>query len=292
MRSAFDASQAGTSALRRAPLDLAAELGLPKDRGGGPSVVVAFVGGGGKTSAMFASAAAVRSARVIVTTTTHIRDPRQEAGRIVDRVFVDARLGTAPSGGANAAPIPVPGAGPLVVASGYEAGSGRLVGIHPSRIEELAAASDLVLVEADGSRCLPVKAPAGHEPAMPERADIVVGVVGLECLGAPMCANSVHRPELFGPLSGCLAGQAIGPEHIASLLRAPEGLFKRCPRKAKRVALFNKADAASPAAIQALLELISADQATVDLVLVCSLKYGELYAREAGPSRAAKGETR
>ena len=43
--------------------------------------------------------------------------------------------------------------------------------------------SDLVLIEADGSKCLPCKVPADHEPVLLPESDIVVAVLGLSALG-------------------------------------------------------------------------------------------------------------
>ena len=39
--------------------------------------------------------------------------------------------------------------------------------------------SDLVLIEADGSKRLPCKVPADHEPVLLPESDIVVAVLGL-----------------------------------------------------------------------------------------------------------------
>lgn len=39
-----------------------------------------------------------------------------------------------------------------------------------------------------------MKVPAVHEPVIPEFADIVVGVTGLDCIGKKIC-DIAHRPE-------------------------------------------------------------------------------------------------
>ena len=226
---------------------LAEGLGIALPRpAGSPAPVVAFVGAGGKTTALFAAAEAAGGSRVLATTTTHIRDPRSEPGRRFAGVFTDPALARPAGTGEDPAvvlpPWLEPGAGPLIVASSFLPESGKLAGIHPSRTETLRLLCDLILVEADGARGLQVKAPGPGEPAIPSCAGIVVGLISLDCLGSPMDGSAVHRPERFGRITGCAAGQSIGAEHIAALVGSGEGLFKGCPPDAKRILLLNKAD--------------------------------------------------
>ncbi|MFA9421857.1 MAG: hypothetical protein ACERLB_17060, partial [Gammaproteobacteria bacterium] len=53
---------------------------------------------------------------------------------------------------------------------------------------------DWVVVEADGSRMLPVKAPAEHEPVVPEETSLFVSVVGIDALDDSI-ERVAHRPE-------------------------------------------------------------------------------------------------
>ena len=86
-----------------------------------------------------------------------------------------------------------------------------------------------VLVEADGAKHRSIKAPGDHEPVVPPSTGAVIGVVGLDCLGRPMDGATVHRPERFHAVTGCPMGAPIRLAHIATLVRAPEGLFKGAP---------------------------------------------------------------
>ena len=137
-----------------------------------------------------------------------------------------------------------PRGGVTALASGEGREPGKLKGIHPSWIPVLRLGWDAVLVEADGARRLPVKAPGPGEPVLPPDAGlVVVGVVGLDCLGRPMDERTVHRPERFAAVTGCRPGAAIGWEHLAALALHPEGLFKGAgPR---RLLLLNKFDGAA-----------------------------------------------
>ena len=199
--------------------------------------VIATVGGGGKTATLFnlALAGKAKGLTVALTTTTHIRDPRLEKGRIFDDViFLDE------SG--HKKPEQSRAAGITVICTSELAAEGKFQGISLEQVDLLRHSFDLVLVEADGSRGLPIKAPAAHEPVVPPEADLVIGVVGLDCLGKPMDKNTVHRPALFGPLCGCAPGEAINASHVVGLCQAKDGLFKHSPPRSARVLILNKAN--------------------------------------------------
>jgi len=227
---------------------------------------VSFVGAGGKTSLLLhlARDLAASGEPVLLTTTTHLADPRGEAGA-PDRVVLVPELEGPPDSGAPvAAPEPAPGVTLLVSRPADE--PGNLKGIHPARVAELRAAWRLVLVEADGSRRLPVKAPEAWEPVVPEGTGVVVGVVGLDALGWPMDERTVHRPERFAAVTGCAPGEPIGWAHLVALARHPDGLFKGA--RGRRVVLLNKVDESpylpSPGQLAALgadLALLSGEDA-------------------------------
>ena len=100
---------------------------------------------------------------------------------------------------------------------------------------------DYILVEADGSRQKPIKAPADHEPVIPDGTTKTVGVIGLDALGKQICSDSVHRPEHFCRLTGRNMGDRIDEEMVAKLILAPDGLFKSVPGGSRNYVLFNKA---------------------------------------------------
>jgi len=245
----------------------------------GTGAVIAIVGGGGKTSALFTLAAEL-GPEVLLTTTTHIADPRLEPGRVFDAMFLEPALAAPPLPGA---PRPwAQGAGPcgrVVLAAEDGPGSGKLQGLHPAWVDDLARTWPFIVVEADGSRHRPVKAPAPHEPVLPNATTLVLGVIGLDCLDQPMDARVVHRPERFGPVTGCAPGAPIRLEHLAALCRAPEGLFKGAPAGARRVLLLNKADLCGLAPEAILRGLKAGPALGLDRILVGALGNSDPNAR-------------
>jgi probable selenium-dependent hydroxylase accessory protein YqeC len=239
-----------------------ADLLLPLLLGG--EGVVSFVGAGGKTSLLLHLARELESQGrpVLVTTTTHLADPGEEGGtfaRIVFRGEMEHAVAPGPAAG------PEPLAGVTLLVSRRADEPGKLKGVDPSQVRGLRKAWPLVLVEADGSKRRPIKAPADHEPVVPEGTDLVVGVVGLDAIGKPMDERTVHRPALFSAVTGCAAGSPIGWDHVVALVRHPQGLFKGA--RGRRVVLLNKADEslllpspAEAAALGADLVLLSGER--------------------------------
>ncbi len=201
--------------------------------------VVALTGGGGKTTLMF------RLAEELVT------DGRSVVTTMTTRIFV-GQMARAPgrlvlSGEATLlAQLPAALAEHhhVIIAGATVVEQDKVEGIPSSLIARVAALNtvDVVIVEADGSRRLPFKAPAAHEPVVPPAATLVVPVVGLKVIGQPLTPVHVHRPELVAALTGAALGDSVTPEMVAAVLAHPEGGAKGVPAAARLVPFLNQAD--------------------------------------------------
>ena len=171
--------------------------------------LTALIGGGGKTTLLYTLAEELRKkGSVLLCTSTHILPPEQYP--LVTAAEADAlRRALAEHG---------------VVCVGTPAENGKLTA-PPLPFETLAALADHVLVEADGSKRLPLKAHAPHEPVVPANAQRVVLVVGADGFGKPISAVC-HRPELYAERAGASPGDPVTPELAARVIRA-EGFGDR-----------------------------------------------------------------
>ena len=122
------------------------------EKGPGP-FVVSLAGVGGKTSAIrrLAWEALDRGLKVLVATTTHMACP--DAFGCLEGNVEEIRAGLEQRG--------------LAVA-GRPAENGKIAFTGRELYEEACSLADLVLVEADGSRRLPLKVPRAGEPVIPE----------------------------------------------------------------------------------------------------------------------------
>jgi len=195
---------------------------------------VAFVGSGGKSTALF-HLAREYPPPVIITATSHLEVFQ---ARLADQHFYyDDSLDwnrTLPFGISGVTLFSGPKSNRSV--AGLEADS-----IH--RVLSLADENNIpFLIEADGSRRRPVKAPAEHEPPIPNFVDTVVVVVGLSALGKPCTADWVHRPEIYSQRAGLQLGDPISMTAMKNVLCHPHGGLKNIPSRARKVALLNQAD--------------------------------------------------
>jgi molybdenum cofactor cytidylyltransferase len=133
-----------------------------------------------------------------------------------------------------------------------------------------------LLIEADGSRQKPLKAPAAHEPVIPEFVDTVVVVAGMSGIGMTLTDASVHRPEIYARLSGLAAGQTITSEAVLRVLSHPEGGLKGIPTGARKVVLLNQADTPE---LQAQAKSMAAQLLpTFDAVVIACLQQSSIHA--------------
>ncbi len=219
-----------------------------------PRGMTSIVGGGGKTTLMLrlARELADSGARVIVTTSTHIFPPEgistktectlKEARQALEHERLIC-LGTPGKEGKLSAPeIP---------------------------LSELPAIADYVLVEADGAKGLPLKAPAEHEPVIPKETTLVVAVAGLDAIGCPM-GDAAFRSDRYGALLGADETHLLTPGDLARVLAHPQGQRKGVLPGMRFGVLLNKADDA--ARTRAALEIaLLLKQDLVERVVIAAL---------------------
>jgi len=186
--------------------------------------IVSLVGGGGKTTLMYNMAAhcARKGWRVLVTTTTHIMQP---PGGVWAQT--DAQLNTLWNSG-NYAVVGTPAPG------------GKLTAPPVEQLARWMPQADIVLIEADGAKRMPCKAPAEHEPVILSPCDIVLAVAGASALGHPL-SEVCFRAELAADMLNVSQNAELTPEQLAQLLASEKGGRKSVENRNFYVVL-NQAD--------------------------------------------------
>ena len=171
-------------------------------------MIWSVIGGGGKTTLLrsLAGELVAEGKTVILATTTHFL-PFSGIDTVVsaDEFEVARQLKAQ-----------------RVICVGTPAHEARNAGkLAPSRIapHDLASLADFVLVEADGSRHMPVKAHSNREPVIPDGSNLTITVIGASAFGKPV-AQTVHRAEIFCENSGCEQNDVVTPELLARHLAA------------------------------------------------------------------------
>jgi len=240
---------------------------------------LALVGAGGKTTALFQLARTLSDGLgsskygtggqpVIVTATTHLH---------IDQVkLADSHwIGEEP---ADLAGLEKNLHGVMLVTGPVD--GERTTGLSNNTLFRLRTVCGYhslpMLIEADGSRQRPLKAPARHEPPIPDFVETVLVVAGLSGLGKPLTEEFVHRPEIFARLSGLAPTETITPEALQRVLTHPAGGLKNIPAQARRLVLLNQAD--SPG-LQAQAKSLAENLLTAyQSVVIASLGQSQIHA--------------
>lgn len=147
--------------------------------------VISFTGAGGKTSLIrrLACEGRERGLKVLVVTTTHMFRPKQYG--VLTRSKGDVRRMLQNES---------------IAVVGKEAGELKITFVGTWFYEQICPLADLVLVEADGSRRLPLKVPGVNEPVVPKNSHMVLSVLGLSALDQPaekLCFRAEQAEEIM-----------------------------------------------------------------------------------------------
>ena len=201
--------------------------------------VISIVGAGGKTSLMFRLARELAKSgdRVLTTTSTKIYTPTraqssmvivsESAGAIVKQVRQTFKRTSHISAGSAILGL-----------------KNKLNGLKPEIIDALWQSGIFrwIIVEADGAAGRPLKAPALHEPVIPQSTQWLIGVVGLDAVGKPLTDRWAFRDHLVSKISGLSTGSAITEDAVAAVLMDNNGIMKNSPARARRFAFINQTD--------------------------------------------------
>lgn len=174
-------------------------------------MIISVVGSGGKTTLIKQLSSRYRNEgkTVLVTTTTHMFI--EEDTLLTDDA--EKIIGVLQETGYAMAGIPE---------------GEKIKALSRETFDTVCACADVVLVEADGSKRLPLKYPNASEPVIPEKTDQILVVCGLNAIGQK-AKDVCHRLELVKACLGIEEDTVISAEHVQKLVT--EGYLKPLRQK-------------------------------------------------------------
>lgn len=193
--------------------------------------VVSFVGAGGKTSTLIALGHELveEGWRVLATTTTRIGADQ-----------LDLFPGTVQAGqGGRALSLALDERRFVFVYTDVR--EDKVYGLTPDAIGWLldAVNADALLIEADGSRRLPLKAPRPHEPVIPVESSLVVPIASIAALGKPLDDEHIYNAGAIIDRFGFRRGSPVKSPWVAQVLRGDDMGLRGVPDRARVVAWIN-----------------------------------------------------
>lgn len=160
--------------------------------------MIAIVGAGGKTTTMFYLADKYANAgkNVIVTTSTHIGIPQEKYVYIIEEEESASNVRDTIRRHFLSFPSSF-----LVIAAREGQHTHKLCSPKEEYFAIFEEEADMVIVEADGSRQLPLKVPREHEPKILQGTTEIVIVAGMDAIGQKareICFAYEHAVGLYG----------------------------------------------------------------------------------------------
>jgi len=200
--------------------------------GVGSHELISLVGGGGKSTLLFAIGRALRG-EVVLTTTTRMGG-RQTNGMTPLVAPTDDELRAALHHDHR-----------VLVRDRTEPGTpkkpGKAIGPPPTTVDRWFDIADHVVVEADGAKHRPFKAPAEHEPRVPLRTTLLVAVIGADAIGRCI-GDQCFRPMRVAAIAGCGPYDRLTPERAARVLTSDRGSRKNLPSQARFAVAITKVE--------------------------------------------------
>lgn len=181
--------------------------------------VVSIVGSGGKTSLLFFLAAELKlDYGVLVTTSAKILKPSiDKYDYLYTNIegFINSNLKVKNN--------------ITVISKSINKENNKLIGIDDNDLEKVISYFDVILIEADGSRKLPIKGWKSHEPPVLMKTNKTIGVIPIQVLGKKIETGLIYGLEEFKMFAQ--NNEFINEEVIKNICVSEKGLFKNSTKE-------------------------------------------------------------
>lgn len=187
----------------------------------GQKHLISLVGAGGKTTVLYEMAEffSAHGKKTLVGTTTHIYQPENNYAATLQQVQELWQNGKYAVIGRK---------------------SGNKLVMDEQLFAELKQQAEIILVEADGAKGLPCKVPQEHEPVILPECDIVIGLIGMDALGARL-KDCCFRLEQAAKLLKAEEKHVLTLADMVRILTSEQGT-KKLAEGRKYCIILNKCD--------------------------------------------------
>tara|TARA_Y100001968_G_scaffold333687_1_gene398385 strand:+ start:4095 stop:4835 length:741 start_codon:yes stop_codon:yes gene_type:complete len=133
----------------------------------------------------------------------------------------------------------------------------KAIGVEKQTCDSWFSYVDHIVVEADGSRRKPFKAPADYEPVIPSKTTLMISVIGADALGR-VIADQCHRPLRVAAIAGCEPYQRLTPTSAAKILLSQRGSLKELPSNSEMIIVVTKVSKENVKLVKELHEAVTA----------------------------------
>lgn len=166
--------------------------------------ITSVIGGGGKTTLIhFLASELIERGTVIITTTTHIMKSDVFPNVLTQDDADNLSMITKHISQRRC----------LCVGSVYD---GDKLSAPCVELTDLLSVCDYVLVEADGSKHLPLKAHSDREPVIPQESNRTILVLGVDAVGKKL-KDVTHREHIACEILGCSGRDTVTADMVAQL---------------------------------------------------------------------------
>ena len=220
--------------------------------------IVALVGGGGKSTLLRALGELHGRGTILTTTTKMGSDQTGEANLLIspsEKELADALGGNAP------------------VMIWDRVKGEKAIGVAPSLPKGWLPEATRVIVEADGARRHPAKAPAPYEPVLPQGVTTVIAVIGADAIDR-VIEDQCHRPLRVAAVVNCSPYERLTPKRAAILLLDSNGSRKGFKNGMRFVIAITKVSPGNQNIVERLVQELQSFDSEVEISLVLSHQEG------------------
>lgn len=231
--------------------------------------LISVTGGGGKTSLVFALGKYFANReRTVITTTTKMYRPDES---LCDSLIV-APIETCSQ------KISLMKTPSLTVAAKENLGE-KIIGFSTDETEFMLAksGSDKIIVEADGSRGMSLKAYESWEPPVPPSTECQIVVLGADVLCGALTNANTFRFDILNERYSICRGEKISASNLAAMLSSRSEYLRNSPKNAYRILFINKAELLSDEERESFVRNLKEKLSGYDEVTAGSLQTGRLW---------------